>query len=280
MVNATEVGTYRSGMGNSPDPSTVQQSNSMPHQHGDSKGGSTAPGNTNETNANQTASTPTPNGPSNGSGLLREWAAQVPYGVGLGFGFGNINLGNNTDKLVAVANQHFNYLRSTSINVEMFGYLISTIEIKWVRWSKLTQGTGKREIRDRPDVLTDEYDNNFHVEWGEIAIAEVHTHPSDNAFSPVDITTFLANSVLRQNPILTSGIPLISIVVGLNYVFTLEVTNLDMATKIYDEVGPDGIESIWWTAYNNATGNTAQKTETGVKAVIQRFNRSLLFKRY
>ena len=56
MVNATEVGTYRSGMGNSPDPSTVQQSNSMPHQHGDSKGGSTAPGNTNETNSNQTAS--------------------------------------------------------------------------------------------------------------------------------------------------------------------------------------------------------------------------------
>ena len=74
MVNATEVGTYRSGMGNSPDPSTVQQSNSMPHQHGDSKGGSTAPGNTNETNANQTASTPTPNGPNNGFIPLQSWA--------------------------------------------------------------------------------------------------------------------------------------------------------------------------------------------------------------
>ena len=77
MVNATEVGTYRSGMSNSPDPSTVQQSNSMPHQHGDSKGGSTAPGNTNETNANQTASTPTPNGASNGFIPLQSWAAQV-----------------------------------------------------------------------------------------------------------------------------------------------------------------------------------------------------------
>jgi len=77
MVNATEVGTYRSGMGNSPDPSTVQQSNSMPHQHGDSKGGSTAPGNTNETNANQTASTPTPNGPNNGFIPLQSWADQM-----------------------------------------------------------------------------------------------------------------------------------------------------------------------------------------------------------
>jgi len=68
MVNATEVGTYRSGMGNSPDPSTVQQSNSMPHQHGDSKGGSTAPGNTSETNANQTATSQIPI--SSGGGIM------------------------------------------------------------------------------------------------------------------------------------------------------------------------------------------------------------------
>ena len=82
MVNATEVGTYRSGMGNSPDPSTVQQSNSMPHeQQGgvkpNSSGSNGAPGNTNETNANQTASTPTPNGPNNGFIPLQSWASQV-----------------------------------------------------------------------------------------------------------------------------------------------------------------------------------------------------------
>ena len=82
MVNATEVGTYRSGMGNSPDPSTVQQSNSMPHeQQGgvkpNSSGGNTAPGNTSGTTASQTnGGTPMVNMNKDGNHIpITSWAA-------------------------------------------------------------------------------------------------------------------------------------------------------------------------------------------------------------